>query len=295
MKHSRSDTVFHLVNYLFLSLILFIVGYPLIFVVSASFSGGQALQDGRVWFLPVEPSLEGYRFVFRNELIWIGYRNSLLYALSFTALTLFVTMFSAYVLSIRQFPGRKFILTYLIITIFFSGGLIPTYLLMKALGLVDNPLVMVIPGTVSVWNIIITRTFFQSSGILPLREAALIDGADDFRFFFRILLPLSGAVIAVNCLFFAVGSWNSFFNALIYLNNEDLWPIQLVLRNILILDRPDRIIETAEDAQRMIEAQRRAEIMKYALIIIANLPVLIAYPFVQKHFVKGVMIGSIKG
>ena len=295
MKYTSSDKVFHLFNYLFLIFILIIVGYPLIFVISASFSGGEALQDGKVWLFPVQTTLEGYRFVFQNELIWIGYRNSILYAVSYTALTLFVTMFSAYVLSITRFPGRKFLLTYLIITIFFSGGLIPTYLLMKALGLVDNPLVMVIPGLVSVWNIIITRTFFQSSGILALREAAVIDGADDFNFFFRILLPLSGAIIAVNCLFFAVGSWNSFFNALIYLNNEDLWPIQLVLRNILILDRPDKIVETAEEARRIIEAQRRAEIMKYALIIIANLPVLIAYPFVQRHFVKGVMIGSIKG
>ena len=186
-------------------------------------------------------------------------------------------------------------MTYMLITIFFNGGLIPTYLLIKAVGLVDNPLVMILPGLVSVWNIIITRTFFQSAGILPLREAAVIDGADDFNFFFRILFPLSGAIIAVNCLFVAVGSWNAFFNALIYLNNKDLWPLQLVLRNILVLDQPDVVIDTAETAERILRAQRRAELMKYSLIIVANLPVLIAYPFVQKHFVKGVMIGSIKG
>ena len=294
MKLTLSDRLFHTINYSFLFLVMVLVAYPLIFVVSASFSDGEALLNGKVWLYPVKPSLDGYILVFATREVWIGYRNSLFYAASATVLTLIVTMFTAYVLSIPQFRGRKILMTYLLITIFFNGGLIPTYLLIKALGLVDNPLVMILPGLVSVWNIIITRTFFKSSGILALREAAVIDGADDFNFFFRILFPLSGAIIAVNCLFVAVGSWNSFFNALIYLNNKEFWPLQLVLRNILVLDQPD-VVNTAEAAERMLQAQRRAELMKYSLIIVANLPVLMAYPFVQKHFVKGVMIGSIKG
>ena len=295
MKYSRSDYIFHTCNYLFLFFILFIVAYPLIFIVSASFSSGDALLNGRVWLFPVEPGFGGYDLVFRTKEVWIGYRNSLFYTFFTTVLTLMVTMFAAYPLSIPQFRGRKLLMTYMLITMFFGGGLIPTYLLISGLGLVDNPLVMIVPGLVSTWNIIITRTFFQSSGILPLREAAIIDGADEFNFFFRILFPLSGAIIAVNCLFVAVGSWNSFFSAMIYLNDENLWPLQLILRNILILDRPENVIETAEEAEKLLEAQRVAEIMKYSLIIVANIPVLLAYPFVQKHFVKGVMIGSIKG
>lgn len=295
MKYSRSDYIFHTCNYAFLFFIFFIVAYPLIFIVSASFSSGQALLNGRVWLLPVEPGFGGYELVYRTKEVWIGYRNSLFYASASTVLTLMVTMFAAYALAVPQFHGRKFLMTYMVITMFFGGGLIPTYLLISALGLVDNPMVMVIPGLVSTWNIIITRTFFQSSGILALREAATIDGADEFTFFFRILFPLSSAIIAVNCLFVAVGSWNSFFGALIYLNDEKLWPLQLILRNILILDRPENAIQTGEEAEKLLEAQRIAEIMKYSLIIVANLPVLIAYPFVQKHFVKGVMIGSIKG
>ena len=295
MRQTFSDRLFHTLNNGFLLFVLFLVAYPLIFVVSASFSDGEALLNGKVWLYPIKPTLDGYLMVFATREVWIGYRNSLFYAASTTVLSLMVTMFTAYVLSVPRFRGRKFLMTYMLITIFFNGGLIPTYLLIKAVGLVDNPLVMILPGLVSVWNIIITRTFFQSTGILPLREAAVIDGADDFNFFFRILFPLSGAIIAVNCLFVAVGSWNAFFNALIYLNNKDLWPLQLVLRNILVLDQPDVMIDTAETAERILRAQRRAELMKYSLIIVANLPVLIAYPFVQKHFVKGVMIGSIKG
>ena len=277
MKLTLPDRLFHTINYSFLFLVMVLVAYPLIFVVSASFSDGEALLNGKVWLYPVKPSLDGYILVFATREVWIGYRNSLFYAVSATVLTLIVTMFTAYVLSIPQFRGRKILMTYLLITIFFNGGLIPTYLLIKALGLVDNPLVMILPGLVSVWNIIITRTFFKSSGILALREAAVIDGADDFNFFFRILFPLSGAIIAVNCLFVAVGSWNSFFNALIYLNNKEFWPLQLVLRNILVLDQPD-VVNTAEAAERMLQAQRRAELMKYSLIIVANLPVLMAYP-----------------
>ena len=295
MRQTFSDRLFHTLNNCFLLFVLFLVAYPLIFVVSASFSDGEALLNGKVWLYPIKPTLDGYILVFTTREVWIGYRNSLFYAASTTVLSLMVTMFTAYVLSVPRFRGRKILMTYMLITIFFNGGLIPTYLLIKAVGLVDNPLVMILPGLVSVWNIIITRTFFQSTGILPLREAAVIDGADDFNFFFRILFPLSGAIIAVNCLFVAVGSWNAFFNALIYLNDKDLWPLQLVLRNILVLDQPDVVIDTAETAERMLRAQRRAELMKYSLIIVANLPVLIAYPFVQKHFVKGVMIGSIKG
>ena len=183
-------------------------------------------------------------------------------------------------------------MTYMLITIFFNGGLIPTYLLIKAVGLVDNPLVMILPGLVSVWNIIITRTFFQSAGILPLREAAVIDGADDFNFFFRILFPLSGAIIAVNCLFVAVGSWNAFFNALLYLNDSKLFPLQLILRNILIQNEFDPYLNTLEE---MIRVQALKNLLKYSLIVVASLPVLVVYPFVQRFFIKGILIGGIKG
>jgi multiple sugar transport system permease protein/putative aldouronate transport system permease protein len=289
----RGDRLFYFVNDSLLLFAFLLVLYPIVFVFSASFSSPQAVTAGRVWLLPVEPTLEGYRAVFNHDPVLTGYANTVFYTVFGTAFNVFMTVIAAYPLSRKDFRARHVIIVLYTFTMLFSGGLIPTYLLISALGLLDQRLVMILPTGIGVWNLIITRTYFQHTISDDLLDAAKIDGCSDMRFLWKVVLPISPAILAVLTLFYAVGHWNQFFNAFLYLSSEDKFPLQLVLRDILILNESvsQDYIDPAE-----VELRRGlAELLKYSLIIVASLPVWLVYPFIQKHFVKGVMIGSLKG
>jgi multiple sugar transport system permease protein/putative aldouronate transport system permease protein len=262
-------------------------------MVSSSFSSGRAVSSGRVVFLPVEPSLEGYKAIFAYKSVITGYRNTIIYTLVGTTVNVALTLMAAFPLSRKNFQGRRIYMTLFIITMFFSGGLIPSYILVTQLRLINSMWAIILPGAVSTYNMIITRTFLMTSIPLELTEAAQIDGCSDFRFFFIILLPLSKAVIAVITLYYGVSHWNAWFGAMLYLRSPDLRPLQLILREILMAARVDPTqIQDPELLERLIFM---AELMKYSLIIVASAPVVALYPFVQRYFIKGVMIGSLKG
>lgn len=290
---SSSDRWFDLVNYTSLALLMLLVLYPLYFIIIASFSNPDLVNAGKLWLIPRDTTVEGYRRIFSDDSIWLGYRNTLLYTGLGTAINVVLTLTAGYALSRSDLPGRGLIMFLITFTMFFGGGLIPTYLLVKQLGMLNTIWAMVIPNAVSAFNIIITRTFFQSTIPSELLEAAVIDGCSNTRFFMRIVLPLSMPIVAVMVLFSAVGHWNAYFQALIYLKDDELYPLQIVLRNILISN--DVSGNMIDDLANLSEQQRIGELMKYGIIMVASLPVLILYPFVQKYFVKGVMIGSIKG
>ena len=291
-RQPMSDRAFDVINYLILTCVLFATFYPLYFIVIASISDPTNVLAGRVWIFPNGFSLESYRRVIRDESIVLGYRNSLIYTSLGTVINLIMTLTAAYPLSRKDFRGRGVFMFILTFTMFFSGGLIPTYLLVRSLGMLNTIWAMVIPSAVAVWNIIIARTFFASSIPQSMLDAAVIDGCSNFKFFLRVVLPISPAIIAVMVLFYAVGHWNSFFEALIYLTDERKHPLQLVLRNILIMNAADKDMLDAEEAAKLFQM---VEIIKYAVIVVASVPLLLLYPFVQKYFVKGVMIGSLKG
>lgn len=295
IKLSRGDRAFLLSNDLILILSLILVAYPLIYIISASFSSPHATITGKVWLYPVEPSLEGYKAVFRNRDILNGYMNTIFYTVVGTAINVVITVCAAYPLSRRDLRTRNPIMFFFGFTMFFSGGMIPTYILLKQLGMINTPYVMIIPGALSVYNMIITRTFFQSNLSSELLEAAKIDGCSDIKFLIKIAIPLSKAVIAVITLFYAVEHWNAFFNALLYLSSKKLMPLQIVLREILVENTIGADMRNNVNLEEMIAKEGLAELLKYSLIIVASLPVLIIYPFIQKYFVKGVMLGSIKG
>jgi putative aldouronate transport system permease protein len=294
IKDTASDKFFKLLCYFYLSLALIIVVYPLIYIISASVSDPKFVNSGEMWLFPINLTFEGYERVFQNEQIWLGYKNTIIYTAAGTAVNLMVTIPAAYALARKDFVGRGFIMGMMLVTMFVSGGLIPTYIIVKSLGLMDSMWALILPGAASVWNIIVCRTFFQTSIPNELEEAAKIDGCSNFNLFLKIILPLSAPIIAVMALFYGVGHWNSYFGALIYLRDQDLYPLQLVLRQILVLQEmsADMSGATAEALQRKAEI---ADIVKYAVIIVATLPIIIVYPFMQRFFVKGVMIGSVKG
>ena len=293
IRTSAEDMMLYTITNICLCLLLIIIVYPLIYMVSSSFSSGRAVSSGRVILWPVEPTLDGYRTVFSYRAVLTGYRNTIIYTLAGTAVNVILTLFAAFPLSRRDFPARKFYMTLFIITMFFSGGLIPSYILIVQLGLINNMWAIILPGAISTFNMIITRTFFLSSVPSELIEATQIDGCNDFRFFLVILLPLSKAIIAVITLFYGVNHWNAWFSAMLYLRNPNLRPLQLVLRDILLAIQFDPSeITDPELLERLIFL---ADLMKYSLIIVATVPVVAVYPFVQKYFIKGVMIGSIKG
>lgn len=266
--------------------------YPLIYIVSSSFSSADAVTAGEVWLWPVDFSLEGYKAVFAYKQIWTGYGNSLFYMIVGTFINITLTILAAYPLSRKDFYGRNFFMLLFLFTMLFSGGLIPNYLLVKELGMLNTRWAMIIPNAMSVFNVIITRTYFKMTIPDELHEAAKMDGCSDFRFLAKVVLPLSGPIIAVMGLFYAVGHWNAFFNALIYLRDQDYYPLQLVLNNILVQNEVDPEMFIDVESQAAIAGLR--ELLKYSLIVVASIPVLVIYPFVQKHFVKGVMIGSLK-
>jgi len=292
-KLNKEDKVVTAIVYAFLSVIFLLVAYPLYFIVIASISDPALVSGGDVWLYPRQISLEGYRRIFAHEEILTGYRNSIIYAVLGTSINLSVTLTAAYSLSRSDLVGRNAITFVFAFTMFFSGGIIPLFLLVRGLGLYNTIGAMVLPTALSVWNLIIARTFFQSTIPKELLDSAKVDGCSDFRFFWSIVLPLSTAIMAVLLIFYAVHHWNSFFNALIFLRSREKFPLQLVLRDILIQNQfTDEMM--IDDASAEV-ALMVAESMKYGVIIVASLPVLILYPWVQKHYVRGIMIGAIKG
>lgn len=292
-NYSRSDKVFYFLSGLFLLLFFVAVLYPIIFVLAASFSSGRAVTGGKVFLWPVEFNLDGYKTVFNNRDILTGFKNSILYTVVGTGLNVIVTMIAAYALSRDDTPGVNKLMFLFTFTMFFSGGMIPTYMLIRNLHMIDTMWAMVIPGMVGVYNLIVARTFIRSNIPGDLLEASQMDGCSDIRFFMNIVLPLSKAVIAVLVLFYGVGHWNSYFNPMLYLNTRKLFSLPIFLKEILIANQIDP--STVTDPQLQLQIAQLADVIKYALIVVSTIPVLIIYPFIQKYFVKGVMIGSIKG
>lgn len=299
-KKKRKLTAFDLCIILILLLITLVIAYPIYYTVIASFSDHQAVATGQVSFLPVGFQLTAYQAVFENDQIWRGYLNTILYTVGGTAFNLFLTIPAAYAMSKTQMLGHGVLTWFFLITMYFGGGMIPTYLLYKNLNLINNPLIMVIAGGLSIYNLIVTRTYYQNSIPDSLYEAARIDGSSEIGIFIRIALPLSMPIIAVMCLYYAVGHWNGYFTALMYLTKTKYQPLALVLRRILIMNEAalDEAVGADLDPALIANAAARANLvvtMKYALVLVASLPMLVLYPFIQKYFVKGVMIGSVKG
>lgn len=293
IKEPFGDRLFLLGIYIFLTLLMLAVLYPLLYIISSSLSSPRAVVSGQVWLLPVEFSLKAYKSIFHSSQLMYGYYNTIIYTVIGTMINLLFTVLLAYPLSVKSFYGRNLVMVLMMITMFFSGGLIPTYLLVKDLDMLDTRWAMWLPGAFSVFQVIVARTFFQSSIPSEMSEAAQIDGCGDTRYLVSIVLPLSKPILAVLTLMYAVGHWNAYFDALIYLRSENLFPLQYVLRNLLILNASDP--EMLANTAQKIREQGFEQALKYALIVVASVPVLIMYPFVQKHFVKGVMIGSLKG
>jgi len=293
MPQSRSERIAGVFIYIILSFITLLVLYPLFFVLIASISAPETVMRGEVWLWPKELSFVGYERLFANSELMRGFLNTLLYTTTGTALNVLMTIAAAYPLSRADFNGRGIFTAIIVFTMFFSGGMIPNYLLVKELGMLDTIWAMIIPSAVSVWNIIIMRTFFQSSIPKEMQEAAFIDGASNMRVLWRIVLPLSGPILAVMVLFYAVGHWNSYFSALIYLSDRANYPLQLFLREILVQGQMQEMVDISDDS--LARSLMDAEAIKYAAVIVTNLPMLLLYPFLQKYFVKGVMIGAIKG
>lgn len=292
LKLSREDKIYYAVCYTIIILLSLIVLYPMIYVVSASVSSGTALMAGEVWLFPKDITFLGYKTILQYKNVWIGYRNTIFYTVIGTFINVVMTLLCAYPLTRNNLMGRKQIMMLFTFTMLFSGGMIPNYILMKKLHLLNTVWVMIIPGALSVYNMIVTKTFIQSSIPEELLEASKIDGCDDIRYFFTILLPLSKAVIAVISLWYAVGHWNAYFNAFLYLTDKELYPLQIFLKEILIQSKVNSELMDPEVALAM---QNLQLILKYGMIVISTLPIFCLYPFAQKYFVKGVMIGSVKG
>ena len=295
IRDTRQDKILYIVADFIMALALLVVGYPLIFILSASFSNGFAIQSGKVLLWPVDVTLEGYKAVFGHKLIVSGYANTILYTTLGTFLNVSATLICAYPLSRRDMQWKGFYMFVFVFTMYFGGGLIPTYLQMRNLKLINTVWVMVLPGLISTYNMIITRTFIQSNIPQEMLEAAQIDGCSDFQYFIRMVLPLSKAVIAVITLYYAVGHWNAYFNAIIYLTERERYPLQIILREILVSNQVNLSEVENMDPEELAAKAQLANQLKYSLIIVSCGPILLAYPFVQKYFVKGVMIGSVKG
>ncbi|MBW4845091.1 MAG: carbohydrate ABC transporter permease [Lachnospiraceae bacterium] len=289
----REDMAFSFMVYVLLTFVLIIIAFPLIYLVSASFSSPQAVISGRVWLLPVDFTIKGYEAIFKDSSIIRGFLNSLYITAVGTGINILMTVMMAYPISRKKFYGRKAFTMFMMITMFFGGGLVPTFLLINHLHMYNTFWAVMVPGCVGITNVIICRTYFESSIPEELYESASLDGCDDFGFLIRIVLPLSKPVLAVLVLYYAVGHWNSYFNEMIYLEDKVKYPLQVVLRQILIMSQvADEMMLDFSAAE---QAQGMADLLKYSTIVVSSLPMLILYPFIQKYFVKGVMIGSVKG
>lgn len=293
VRLSVGDRVFMGFVYLLLTLALIVVLYPIVFIVSASFSEARMVTAGKVWLLPVNPTLMAYEAVFANPSIVRSFLNSMYYMVFGTVINLVLTVLAAYGLSRKNLVGRGLITGLMLFTMLFSGGIIPSYLLMRSLNLTDTRMVLLLCSALSVWNVVVTRTYYQTSIPEELHEAATLDGCDEFNFLARVALPLSGPILAVMALYYAVGHWNSYFNAMMYIRKEQLYPLQIVLRNILVLSNMDTTM--VKDVNALMRVQGLSELLKYSVSVVSTVPLLILYPFVQKFFIKGVMVGALKG
>ena len=291
IKDTTGDKVFHTITYILLGVLALIILYPVYFIVIASISDPDAVLAGKVVLLPVGINIDGYMKILERTDVWQGYLNTIIYTLATVVLSLLVTIPAGWALSRETLPGKKFWMVYFIIPMFFGGGLIPFYNVMSKLGLINSPWAVILPAILSVWNLFMTKTFFSSSIPNGLIEAATIDGANHFQAFGMIVLPLAKAVMAVMALYYAVGQWNSYFNAMIFLQDETMYPLQLVLKEILIATEST----VGGSGETILEQYRMATQLKYVSVIVSSLPVLCLYPFVQKYFAQGVMIGSLKG
>ena len=287
------DYIFDTFNAIFIAIVLVLVIYPLFFILSASFSDPLSVLQGKVRLLPFGFSLEGYTKIFKTESIWTGYANTIFVTGIGTILSVSLTVLASFVLSRKSFPGKNLFMAMFVFTMFFSGGMIPIYLVVKRLHLLDTRFALIIPRLIGIWEIIIMRTFIQTTVPRDLDDAAQIDGCSNFRYLVSVIVPLVKPIIAVVTLFYAVNYWNAFFEALIYITNIKLYPLQLVLRNILLRnilsEEMTDIYSSAYDQKKL------SEIIKYGVIIVSSAPMLILYPFLQKYFIKGIMLGSIKG
>ena len=298
IKESKTDRIFLGFVYVLLIFALVIVAYPLIYIASASISDPSVVNSGEMWLWPKEVTFEGYTTILRNQDIWRGYFNTVIYTVVGTALNLFVTIPAGYVLSRKDFPLKGIFTKMMVITMFISGGMIPSYILVNNLGLTNTMWALILPGAASVYNIVVTRTFFQSSIPDELTEAAIMDGATNFKIFTAVILPLAKPIVAVMALFYGVGHWNQYFQALLYIDDRSKYPLQMVLREILVLQdlssNPSTMMSEAT-AEYLNQQQNLSAIIKYGVMIVATLPIIMVYPFLQKYFVKGVMLGSLKG
>ena len=292
IRDTLGDKLFYAVCYLITALFMLAVLYPLVYILSASFSSAEAITSGRMWLYPVDFSLVGYKYILKYDAIWLGYRNTLFYTFAGTLINVAMTMTCAYGLSRRGMRGRRFFTMLFTFTMIFSGGMIPNYLLMKNLKILNTVWCMLLPGAISAYNLIVAKTFIENSIPGDLLEAARIDGCSDVRFFFSIVLPLSKAILAVLLLMYAAAHWNAYFNAFLYLTDKKLYPLQIFLRQILV---QSNMSADMLDPEAMAQMQTLQQILKYAVIVVSTAPMLCLYPFVQKYFRQGVMIGSIKG
>lgn len=290
IREPKSDRALYIINGILIGIFTLIVLYPLIYIISSSFSSAMAVSLGRVVLFPVDFSLDGYKAVFAYPKVWIGYGNTILYTVTATVVNIIVTMMTAYPLAMPRMQFKKFYMFLFTFSMYFSGGIVPQYLLCKDLHLINTFWVMVIPVMISVYNLIVARTFIQTTIPAELLEASQIDGCSWARYFISIIVPLSKPIIAVLVLYYAVSHWNSYFNAMIYLNDDAKYPLQLVLREILIENSMDFVDVEVETARA-----NMAALMKFSLIIVSSVPIMCIYPFIQKYFMKGVMIGSVKG
>lgn len=292
IRDTLGDRLFYAGCYLITALFMLAVLYPLVYILSASFSSAEAITSGRMWLYPVDFSLVGYKYILKYDAIWLGYRNTLFYTFAGTLINVVMTMTCAYGLSRRGMRGRRFFTMLFTFTMIFSGGMIPNYLLMKNLKILNTVWCMLLPGAISAYNLIVAKTFIENSIPGDLLEAARIDGCSDVRFFFSIVLPLSKAILAVLLLMYAAAHWNAYFNAFLYLTDKKLYPLQIFLRQILV---QSNMSADMLDPEAMAQMQTLQQILKYAVIVVSTAPMLCLYPFVQKYFRQGVMIGSIKG
>ena len=292
IRQSRGDAVFDVSVCAIGILLVAIVLLPLLFILAASFSDPDQVLHGKVFIIPKGLTIEPYRLVFKNTDIWRGYRNTIFYTVAGTFINLVMTVMAAYPLARKEMKGRRFLSLIVIFTMYFNGGIIPTYLLVRDLGMYNTVWAILIPSAISTYNLIVARTFFEQSIPPDLYESAKLDGCGSVRTLISIVLPLSKAILAVLVLYYGVGHWNAYFNALVYIRNEELHPLQIVLRNILLLSQTEQM---GSNDVGMGEKIKMMEGIKYSVIVVSSVPVLLLYPFVQKYFVKGVMIGAVKG
>lgn len=292
-RKTRFDAIFDVAVTVIWLLCMLVVLYPLYFCVIASISDPTAIANGRVILAPRDITWSGYKFLFMDSRIFTGYKNTIVYALGSTVLGLLLTIPAGYALSRPDLVGRKWILKYYVFTMYFSGGMIPTYILVRNIGLIDYRVTVILMGSFAVYNLLVTRTFFANTLPIELWEAAEIDGCSNGRYFIEVVVPLSSAIIAVIALYYCVAQWNDYMTSLIYLNTQSKYSLQMFLREILLAGQ--NVAAETTDPEELLEANRTAQTIKYAVIIVATVPMMVLYPFLQRFFVKGVMLGAIKG